>query len=79
MGFREVFVDIRTATRDQMEASFALEREGIVRRLTQIKTDIESYNDNWNKGEPLTFVFDFTEDVKERYLANWLSKSKSNQ
>lgn len=75
MGFKEVFVDIRTATREQMQQAFALEREGILQRLAQIKTDVESYNDHWNKGERLEFVFDFTDDVKERYLANWISKA----
>lgn len=69
-------VDIRTARTSEMQQAFALEREAIVKWLTQIKTDMESYNANWNKGEPLTFVFDFTDDVKERYLMNWQPKGK---
>lgn len=43
------YVDIRTATAEQMEYAFGRERELVLQLLTQIKTDLESFNENWNK------------------------------
>jgi hypothetical protein len=31
----------------------------------QLKTDVDSYNDNQNKGEALQLVLDFTDDMAE--------------
>lgn len=73
------YVDIRTATAEQMEYAFGRERELLVQLLTQIKTDLESFNENWNKsGKPVVFIFDFTEDVQERYMLNWQNSLKKN-
>jgi len=31
--------------------------------------DVDSYNENFNKGEPIPLILDFTKDVREFELA----------
>lgn len=60
--------DMRTATREHMELSFAYKRQLIVSDCRQLKTDMDSYNQNYNEGEPIQGVFDFTYDLTELEL-----------
>jgi hypothetical protein len=57
--------DIRTATRDHMAAAFQQRRHRIVGDCRQLKTDVDSYNENSNGGEPVQIPFDFTADLEE--------------
>jgi len=57
--------DMRSASRDHMEIAFQQRRQQIVGDCRQLKVDVDSYNDNYNIGESLQMVFDFTEDLAE--------------
>jgi hypothetical protein len=59
------WIDMRTATREQMELSIQHHRQQVFAELLQMHTDKESYNENYNTGEPLQLVLDFTQDVAE--------------
>ncbi len=62
--------DMRTAEHRHMELSFAHRRDEIVSDCRQLKTDIDSYNDNFlPRGErSIQGVFDFTNDMLEMEL-----------
>jgi hypothetical protein len=60
-----LWADIRMASRDHMERSFQQRRQGIVGDCRQLKTDVDSYNENQNRDETIQLVLDFTEDVAE--------------
>lgn len=64
-----LWADIRTATREHMEIAFQQRRQQILGDCRQLKTDVDSYNDNYNDGEALQMVFDFTDDLAEDELA----------
>ena len=57
--------DIRTADRQHMMLALQQRRQQIVGDCRQLKTDVDSYNENGNKGVPIQIVLDFTEDVAE--------------
>ena len=58
--------DIRTASPDHMRAAFQTRRRQIVGDCHQLKTDIDSYNDNYNSsGQQIRMDFDFTQDLQE--------------
>jgi hypothetical protein len=57
--------DMRNATSDHMVRSFQQRREHILGVCRQLKTDIDSYNANLNKGRPIQGVFDFSLDLEE--------------
>lgn len=57
--------DITTATPEHMQFSFQQRRQIVLSDCSQLKSDVDSYNQNWNNGEPLQFSFDFTEDLEE--------------
>jgi hypothetical protein len=59
--------------RDQMELSFQYRRRLIKNDCVQLKTEVDSYNENKNPGRPVQMILDFTEDVEEEML---LRKSK---
>lgn len=61
--------DIRSATRQHMELAFQQRRQQILGDCKQLKTDADSYNENYNFAEPIQMVFDFTEDLAELELA----------
>ena len=56
---------MRTASREHMEIAFQQRRQQIVGDCRQLKADLDSYNDNYNSGESLQMVFDFTNDLAE--------------
>ncbi|MGA2464409.1 MAG: hypothetical protein ABSH06_08665 [Thermodesulfobacteriota bacterium] len=57
--------DIRRASRQHMEVAFQQRRQQIVGDCRQLKTDIDSYNENKTPTKPIQMVFDFTLDLKE--------------
>lgn len=57
--------DIRSAPREHMEIAFNQRREQIVGDCRQLKTDVDSYNDNANESNPIQLFLDFTLDVEE--------------
>jgi hypothetical protein len=60
-------------SRDQMELSFQYRRKLIVNDCVQLKTEVDSYNENKNPGKPFQLILDFTDDADEEML---LRKSK---
>jgi hypothetical protein len=68
-----LWADIRDknpGTRRHMEVAFQNRRQQIVGECRQLKTDVDSYNQNWNGGAAIQTVFDFTDDLAEFELAN---------
>jgi hypothetical protein len=57
--------DMRSASPKHMETSFAYKRQLIVSDCWQLKLEIDSYNENYNKGALIQGVFDFTDDMAE--------------
>ncbi len=57
--------DITEATRSQMQAAFQQRRHGVVMDCRQLKCDVDSYNENYNKGVPIQMWFDFREDLAD--------------
>ena len=64
-----LWADIRTASKKHMEIAFQQRRQHIVGECRQLKTDVDSYNQNINHEEPIQMVFDFTFDVEEMEVA----------
>ena len=60
-----LWVDIFDATPVQMQAAFQLRRHNIVGDCKHLKTDVDSYNENQNEGEPIQMLLDFAKDVLE--------------
>jgi len=48
-----------------MAIAFQQRRQQIVGDCRQLKTDVDSYNENRNDGVPINLVLDFTQDVEE--------------
>lgn len=57
--------DIRTASLEHMRVAFQQRRRQIVGDCTQLKLDVDSYNENKNDGKPIQLILDFTHDVAE--------------
>jgi DNA-binding transcriptional regulator PaaX len=57
--------DMRSATHLHMQTAFAYKRQLIVSDCWQLKMEIDSYNENYNKAEPIQSVFDFIDDLAE--------------
>jgi hypothetical protein len=53
------------ATRDFMQASLQDRRMKMVRMGKKLKADVDSYNRNYNTGEPLQLSLNITNDVAE--------------
>lgn len=62
------WLDIRTACREDMRLAFQLRRRRIVSACCQLNMDVDSYNENYNKGKPIPLILDFTKDVQEYEL-----------
>ncbi len=60
-----LWADIRTAPKEHMEIAFQQRRQQIVGDCRQLKTDVDSFNENTNSDEPIQMVFDFTDDLAE--------------
>ena len=59
---------MRFVTRKHMETAFQQRRQSIVGDCKQLKNDLRSYNENFNSGEAIQIVFDFTDDLAEAEL-----------
>jgi len=57
--------DIRIAPREFMERAFQLRRRQIVGDCKQLKTDVDSFNDNHPEEAPIQLLLDFGDDVAE--------------
>lgn len=62
--------DITTATRPQMQACSQQRRQGVVMDCKQLKTDVDSYNENFNKSVPIKLLWDFTDDLADLEFAD---------
>jgi hypothetical protein len=63
---RVLWDDITTANPEFMQASLQQRRRLILADCQQLKTDADSYNENFNKsGVPVQTSFDFSEDLVE--------------
>ena len=60
-----LWADVRKAPRRHMEIAFQQRRQQIVGDCRQLKLDVDSYNANWNSGQPIQMVFNFTDDMAE--------------
>ena len=61
--------DIRTASVGHMQRAFQQRRHQILGDCKQLKTDVDSFNDNRNPQTAIQIVFDFTADLQEAELA----------
>src|SRR5262245_43978291 len=57
--------DIRTTDRFYMEVTFQQRRQQIVGNCKQLKTDVDSFNDNNKQNAVIQLTLDFTNDVAE--------------
>lgn len=60
-----VWADIRTATREHMEAAFQNRRQQIVGDCRHLKSDVDCFNENRCPANPIQLVLNFTNDVAE--------------
>ena len=63
-----LWADMRVATREHMEIAFQQRRRGIVGDCKQLKSDVDSYNQNFNSAAAVQIIFDFTDDLEEAIL-----------
>ncbi len=61
-----IWEDMPRMSDGQMLASSQLRRQQVLGDCAQLKTDIDSFNQNYNDGKPIQMSFDFTEDLIER-------------
>ncbi len=61
---------IKTITRDNMQLSLALKRNGIVGEVKQIKTDLDYFNDLHADEPPLQTSFNFEKDLEDAGLTD---------
>lgn len=59
------WLDIEDANPIQMRTAFQQRRMQVLGDCRQLKTDVDSYNDNNAHGAAIQMVFDFTEDLAE--------------
>lgn len=67
--------DISTAEKGHMEFAFQQRRQQIVGDCKQLKTDVDSFNDNNKQGAVIQLTLDFTNDVAE---AEAITKPKND-
>ena len=59
------WADIEDASKEHMQTSFQQRRMQILGDCHQMKTDVDSYNENYNPGEQLEFSYNFEVDLEE--------------
>ena len=64
-GVLWVWDDIRTASSEFMRMALQQRRQQIVGDCKQLKNDADSFNENFNSGQPIQLSLDFAEDVAE--------------
>ena len=57
--------DMRTMSRDHMHVSAQTERQQIANWCYRLKVDVDSFNDNYNKGKAIQIGFNFEPDMAE--------------
>jgi hypothetical protein len=57
--------DITTALPEHLHKAFQQRRRIILSDCHQLKTDVDSYNENWNPGNPIQMSWDFEDDLAE--------------
>lgn len=72
-----LWYDMRTATPDVMKRAFQQRREQNIADNYQLKVDCDSYNENYNTGEQINLVFDYTDDLEELELIRKKPKQKT--
>ena len=60
-----LWADIRTASRSHMEIAFKQRRRQILSDCSQLKDDVDSFNENRSSAQPIQMSFDFTKDLLE--------------
>ena len=60
-----LWADANDATREHMEMHFQQRRQQRVGEIIQLKTDLDSYNENRNPGPAIQLSWDFTEDIAD--------------
>lgn len=65
---RRLWDNIDTAEPEFMQVALQQRRQQIVGDCSQLKTDTDSYNENWNSAADIQMSFDFTADVEELEL-----------
>lgn len=66
---KRLWDSIETAEPEFMQAALQQRRHQIVGDCRQLKTDTDSYNENWNSGENIQMSFNFEVDLEELELA----------
>ncbi len=61
----DLWADIRTASRQYMQTAFQQRRHQILGDCRQLKTDVDSFNDNTAVESPIQMSFDFSLDLEE--------------
>jgi len=61
-----LWYDIEIAPPQFMFESFQQRRGAIADDCWQLKQDVDSYNENYNKAAPIQVMLDFSEDMEER-------------
>ena len=64
-GSETLWGDIETAPPLFMEMAFKQRRQQIVGDCWQLKSDVDSYNDNATPTPRVELLFDFTDDMEE--------------
>lgn len=59
------WVDIEDAKPEEMQGAFQQRRMQVLGDCRQLKTDVDSYNDNNKYDDAIQMCFDFTEDLVE--------------
>jgi hypothetical protein len=60
-----LWVDVATDDPQKVKIAFQQEREGILDDCIRLRTEVDSYNENYSVGEQLLLDLDFNEDVAE--------------
>lgn len=66
MAKGEVWINMTTAPRDQVESCFVSEREKILARIIALRNDFESYNENRFPDNPIEIDLHF--DIRVDYI-----------
>jgi hypothetical protein len=70
--------DLRQESEAFMKLSFSQRRKQITSDCRQLKTDVDSFNENRKPKELYQLVLDFTEDVAEMVIAATIQKTLVN-
>ena len=70
---RSLWADIETASPEHMRTAFEQRRQSIFGDVRQLKTDMDSYNENNNPtpDKPIQLSFNFDEDLRKSDEEDW--------